>query len=75
MTEMLHRRTLTGVLLLWSAYMTTWTVLTGAGPAMVALWWLVGAAAFGALWLVTQPLGGVARRSLSLGLARTRRGP
>lgn len=73
MTEMLHRRKLTGVLLLWSAYMTTWTVLTGAGPAMVALWWLVGAVAFGAIWLVTQSLGGDMRRSL--GLARTRRGP
>jgi hypothetical protein len=56
MTKVLHRRKMTWALALWSAYIATWTTLTGAGPAMVALWWLAGTACLGALWLATQPL-------------------
>ena len=56
MTKFLHWRKMTWALALWSAYIATWTTLTGAGPAMVALWWLAGTACLGALWLATQPL-------------------
>jgi hypothetical protein len=28
-------------------------VITGSGPATVALWWLAGAIVFGVLWLGT----------------------
>jgi len=46
---------MTWALALWSAYIATWTALSGAGPATVALWWLAGIAILGALWLATQP--------------------
>ena len=42
-------------LALWSGYIAAWTALSGAGPAMVVLWWLAGMALVGALWLATQP--------------------
>ncbi len=29
-------------LVLWSAYLVTWMVLTRSGPVIVALWWLAG---------------------------------
>lgn len=56
MTNFLHWRKMTWVLLLWSASVATWTVVTGPGPAMAALSWFVGTVAFGLLWLGTQPL-------------------
>jgi hypothetical protein len=31
-------------------------VITGSGPAIVTLWWLVGMTVLGSLWLATQPL-------------------
>jgi hypothetical protein len=69
MASFLHRRKMTGALLLWSAYIATWTALTGAGPAIVTLWWFAGTIVFGLLWLSTQPrfqqgrgLGGLFRK-------------
>jgi hypothetical protein len=56
MTNFLHWRKMTWALVLWSGYVPTWAVVTGSGPAMVMLWWLVGMIVFGSLWLVTQPL-------------------
>lgn len=56
MTKVLHWRRMAWALALWSAYIAIWTALNGAGPAMVALWWLAGMAFFGALWLATQPV-------------------
>ena len=56
MTNVLHWRKLTWVFLLWSAYLPTWAVITGSGPAIVTFWWLAGTLVIGALWLGTQPL-------------------
>ena len=56
MTSFLHWRRMSWVLVLWSGYVATWAVLTGSGPSVVTLWWLLGMGVFGALWLVTQPL-------------------
>ena len=56
MTNVLHWRKTTWVLLLWGTYVPTWAVITGSGPGIVALWWLAGATVFGVLWLGTQPL-------------------
>ena len=55
MTNVLRWRKTTWVLLLWGGYVPTWAVITGSGPAIVALWWLAGATVFGVLWLGTQP--------------------
>lgn len=55
MTKFLHRRKMAWALALWSGYIAAWTALSGAGPAMVVLWWLAGMALVGALWLATQP--------------------
>ena len=54
MTNVLHWRKTTWILLLWGGYVPTWAVITGSGPATVALWWLAGAIVFGVLWLGTQ---------------------
>jgi hypothetical protein len=56
MTKFLHWRKMTWALVLWSGYVATWTVITGSGPAIVTLWWLVGMTVLGSLWLATQPL-------------------
>ena len=42
MTSFLHWRKMTWALVLWSGYVATWAVITGSGPAIVTLWWLVG---------------------------------
>ncbi len=42
MTGLLHWRRTTWVLVLWSAYLGTWMVLTRSGPVIVVLWWLAG---------------------------------
>jgi hypothetical protein len=42
MTGLLHWRKMTLALVLWSAYLATWMVLTRSGPVIVALWWLAG---------------------------------
>ncbi len=55
MTNFLHWRKMTAIVL-WSVYVPTWAVITGSGPAIVMLWWLVGMIVFGSLWLATQPL-------------------
>jgi hypothetical protein len=56
MTNVLHWHKMTWVLVLWSGYIATWTVITGSGPANVTIWWLAGLVAFGLLWFRTQPL-------------------
>ena len=42
MNSLLHWRRMTWALVLWSAYLATWLVLTRPGPVNVALWWLAG---------------------------------
>ena len=42
MTNVLHWRKTTWALVLWSGYVAAWALITGPGPAMVALWWLAG---------------------------------
>jgi hypothetical protein len=44
------------LLLLWSGYVATWTVITAAGPVLAGLWWVAGMIVLGSLWLATQPL-------------------
>ena len=56
MTSFLHWRKMTWAIVLWSGYVPTWAMITGSGPAMVTLWWLVGVTVLGSLWLATQPL-------------------
>jgi hypothetical protein len=56
MTNFLHWRKSTWAFVLWSAYIATWTLITGPGPAMVALWWLAGMIALGSLLFATQPV-------------------
>ena len=56
MTDVLHWRKTTWILLLWGGYVPTWAVITGSSPAIVALWWLAGALVFGVLWLGTSRL-------------------
>ena len=87
MTNFLHWRKMTWLLLLWSGYVATWTVLTASGPAIVTLWWLAGMILLGSLWLATQPLfqkgrglGGIFvkprwRHPRVVNLHRTHRGP
>ena len=56
MTNVLRRPGMTWVLVPWSGYVATWTVITAAGPGLAALWWFVGLIVFGSLWLATKPL-------------------
>ena len=42
MTNFLHWRKMTWAIVLWSAYLATWMVLTRSGPVIVVLWWLAG---------------------------------
>jgi hypothetical protein len=56
MTNFLHWRKSTWAFVLWSAYIATWTLITGPGPAMVALWWLGGMIVLGSLLFATQPV-------------------
>ena len=49
MTSFLHWRKMTWAVVLWSGYVPTWAVITGSGPAMVTLWWLVGMTVLGSL--------------------------
>jgi hypothetical protein len=49
MTSFLHRRKMTCAFVLWSAYVATWAVMTGSGPAAVTLWWLIGTTVLGSL--------------------------
>lgn len=71
MTSFLHWRKLTCALMLWSGYVAIWSVVTGSGPAMVTLWWLVGMTVLGSLWLGTQPLFQRGRRPTFPGDAGT----
>lgn len=60
MTDFLHWRMTTWALLLWSGYTATWAVLTGSGPAILVVWWLVGLVVF-LLLFAAQPLFGHGR--------------
>lgn len=44
MTTFVPGRIATCALVAWSGYMAAWTVASGAGPSIVALWWLAGLA-------------------------------
>ena len=56
MTNFLNWPKTTWALVLWSGYIATWTLVTGPGPAMVALWWVAGMIVLGSLLFATQPL-------------------
>ena len=56
MTNFLHWRKASWALVLWSGYIATWTLITGPGPAMVALWSLAGMIVLGSLLFARQPL-------------------
>jgi hypothetical protein len=53
-TNFLHWRKMTWALLLWSGYIATWATMTGSGPAIIIVWWLVGLVVFRSLWVVTR---------------------
>ena len=55
MTNFLHWRKMTWVLLLWGGCVATWAVISGSGP-LVTILWLAGMIVLGSLWLATQPL-------------------
>jgi hypothetical protein len=42
MTSFLHWRMITWLLVLWSAYIATWMLVTGSGPTVAVVWWLAG---------------------------------
>ena len=78
MTNFLHWHKMTWVFVLWSSYIVTWMVVSGSGPAIVALWWVAGMIVFDLLWLVTQSLsrqGGGLRRLFARPGAGQRRIP
>jgi len=56
MTNVLHWPGMTWALMLWSGYVATWAVLTGAAPEFATLWWLLGMSVVGALSLATRQL-------------------
>ena len=56
MTNVLRWPPMTWVLVLWSGYVATWTVITSADPALATAWWFGGLIVFGSLWLATKPL-------------------
>ena len=62
MTNFLNWPKTTWALVLWSGYIATWTLVTGPGPAMVALWWVAGMILLGSLLFATQPLFQQGRR-------------
>ena len=61
MTNFLHWRKMTWVVVLWSGYLATWAVITGSGVTILAVWWLVGLVVFRSLWFAKQPLFGQRR--------------
>jgi hypothetical protein len=70
MTDFLHRRKMSGGLLLWSGYVVVWAVITGSGPALFTLWWLAGTIAWCSLWVARRswPAGIWLRRAHPAGL-------
>jgi hypothetical protein len=56
MTNFLHWRKMTWVLLLWSASMATWLVAGDPGPVPAGFLWLLGLTILGTGWFMTQPL-------------------
>lgn len=55
MGKFLTGRRMSWALVLWSAYVLAWAVITDAGPALFTLWSLTGSIVLGSLWLATQP--------------------
>lgn len=67
MSMFLHRHTMAWALVLWNAYVLAWTVITGAGPALMTVWALAGTIVLVALCLATQssvPRASTGRRNL-----------
>jgi hypothetical protein len=60
-TNFLHWRKMTWVVVLWSGYLATWAVITGSGAAILAVWWLAGVVVFRPRWFATQPVFGQGR--------------
>jgi hypothetical protein len=60
-TNFLHWRKMTWVVVLWSGYLATWAVITGSGAAILAVWWLAGVVVFRRVWFATQPVFGQVR--------------
>jgi len=68
MTNVLHWPGMTWALMLWSGYVATWAVITGAAPEFATLWWLLGMSVVGALSLATRQLFQTWRRHEGEGL-------
>ena len=56
MTNFLHWRKMTWTLVLWSAYIVVWAVITASGPAMIGFWWLAGMIVLAVFWLAHSRL-------------------
>jgi hypothetical protein len=56
MTNFLHWRKMTWLLLLWSATTVTWLLVADSGAAVVGLLWLLGMLSLGFVWFASQPL-------------------
>ena len=56
MTNFLHWRRMTWVLLAWSAAMTAWILIEGIDATRVAVLWFAGMTFLSLLWLATRPL-------------------
>ena len=50
MTNFLHWRKMTWILLLWSAAAVTWLLVADSGAAVVGLLWLLGTLGLGFVW-------------------------
>jgi hypothetical protein len=56
MGKALHSRRITWALVLWSAYVVSWTMITGSGQTLFTLWWLAGAIVLVGSFRVAAPL-------------------
>ena len=56
MTNFLHWRKMTWILLLWSAAAVTWLLVADSGAAVVGLLWLLGMVGLGFVWFAYRPL-------------------
>jgi hypothetical protein len=56
MTNFLHWRKMTWILLIWSAAAVAWLLVGGSGMAAVGVLWLLGTVVLGFIWFASQPL-------------------
>jgi hypothetical protein len=56
MKNFLHWRKTTWALIVWSAGMTAWLLLSGPGVPLTVGLWIVGCVVLGFIWFMTQPL-------------------